>query len=247
MSQPVIKLPIEIDVEDIITEDDEPKDDWFSEKQQRLLTEPLYSSWRPIDPETHEPRKFIAAANVGLFPTRYQPPLVPDMFLSLDVEIHPDWYDKNHRTYFFWEFGKAPEAVVEVVSNRKGNEAGSKLRDYARIKVDYYVIYDPTRQLSDEPLQVYERREGQYVGRPDATLPGVNLSLVLWDGVYEGVQDTWLRWADADGTIIPTGAEGQAREAERAARESERAEREANRAERLAAKLRELGIDPDAV
>lgn len=233
MSQPVIKLPIEVDVEDIITEDDEPKDDLFSEKQQRLLTEPLYSWWRPLDPETNEPRKFIAAANVGLFPTRYPPPLVPDMFLSLDVEIHPDWYDKNHRTYFFWEFGKAPEVVVEVVSNRKGNEAGSKLRDYARIKVDYYVIYDPTQQLSDEPLQVYERREGQYVRRPDAALPGVNLSLILWDGVYEGVQDTWIRWTDAEGNIIPTGAEGKAREAERAVR--------------LAAKLRELGIDPDAV
>jgi Uma2 family endonuclease len=204
------------------------------------LTEPLYSSWRPVDPETNEPRKFIAAANVGLFPTRYQPPLVPDMFLSLDVEIHPDWYDKNHRTYFFWEFGKAPEVVVEVVSNRKGNEAGSKLRDYARIKGDYYVIYDPTRQLSDEPLQVYELREGRYVRRADTRVPGVGLSLILWDGIYEGVQDTWLRWGDGEGHIIPTGAE-------RASREAERASLAAERSERLAAKLRELGINPDEV
>lgn len=44
----------------IVTEDDTPKDNIFSEKQQRLLTEPLYSSWDPG-------RLFLATANVGLF------------------------------------------------------------------------------------------------------------------------------------------------------------------------------------
>jgi Uma2 family endonuclease len=256
MAQPLVDdLPLEVDVDEIITEDDTPVDNLFSEKQQRLLAEPLYSSWTPPPVEGEAgPRKFIAAANVGLFPSRYQPPLVPDMFLSLDVEIHPDWYDKNHRTYFFWEFGKAPEVVVEVVSNRKGNEAGSKLRDYARLGIAYYAIYDPTRQLSDEVLRVYELHVGQYSPRADTQLPGVGLSLTLWDGVYEGVRDTWLRWGDEQGNLIPTGAEAKSveaaraeREAARAAQEAARAEQEAARAERLAAKLRELGVDPDEV
>ena len=32
-------------IDDLVTEDDTPVDNLPSEKQQRLLTEPLYSSW----------------------------------------------------------------------------------------------------------------------------------------------------------------------------------------------------------
>ena len=228
--------PIEVDVSDLVTEDDTPVDNLFSEKQQRLLTESLYNSWTPT--EADPPRKFLAAANVGLFPSRRQAPLVPDVFLSLDVEVAEDWWDKNHRSYFFWEFGKAPEVVVEIVSNRKGGELGSKLQAYARAGVSYYVVYDPTKQLGDDVLSAYELYVGKYQGRSDSNLPGIGLGLRLWEGIYEGKQATWLRWYDAQGQLISTGAE-------RAAREAERAAREAERAGRLAAKLRELGVDPD--
>lgn len=227
-------------VEHLVTEDDTPVDNLFSEKQQRMLTEPLYSSWTPPpDPDNPTPpRSFLAAANVGIFPNLNQPPLVPDMFLSLDVKVPEDWYAKRGRSYFLWEFGKAPEVVVEIVSNRKGNELDSKLRDYARIGVGYYVVYDPTQQLGDEVLHVYELRGRQYEPCANRDLPEAGLSLLLWRGSYEGKETSWLRWGDADGNVIPTGAE-------RAAREAERATREAERAERLAAKLRELGIDPE--
>lgn len=266
MSQPLISTPFEVHVEvnDIVTEDDTPVDNLFSEKQQRLLTEPLYSSWdgpRSDTQATVERRMFLAAANVGLFPSLHQPPLVPDMFLSLDVQVADDWYEKSHRSYFFWEFGKAPEVVIEIVSNRKGHERGSKLHDYARIGVAYYVVYDPTYQLSDEVLEVYELHVGKYERRADGRLPGVELGLRLWEGIYEGKQATWLRWYDEGEDLIPTGAERardeaeRARheaervryEAERAQHEAERAQREMERAERFAAKLRELGIDPNQV
>src|SRR5229473_7405843 len=125
MSEPLVSASV--DVNNLITEDDTPVDNLFSEKQQRLLTEPLYSSWAGPAGPTDARRKFLAAANVGLFPSVHQPPLVPDVFLSLDVEVAEDWYDKSHRSYFFWEFGKAPEAVIEIVSNQKGHELGSKL------------------------------------------------------------------------------------------------------------------------
>ena len=42
----IIEIP-EIDYESLITEDNEPVDNVFSEKQQRLLVEPLYTSWKP--------------------------------------------------------------------------------------------------------------------------------------------------------------------------------------------------------
>ena len=243
------------DISDLITEDDTPVDNLFSEKQQRLLTEPLYSSWtggHRQPGQTAEKRRFVAAANVGLFPSVRQPPLVPDMFLSLDVQIGENWYDKRNRSYFFWEFGKPPELVIEIVSTREGNELGSKLSDYAEMGVAYYVVYDPFGELSEEPLLVHELHAGKYRRRRSGVFPELGLSLNLWEGSYEDYRAVWLRWCDDNGVLIPTGAERAAHEQERAeseahfaSRERERAERERERAERLALKLRALGVDPD--
>ncbi len=44
-------------IESLVTEDDEPVDNLFSAKQQRLLVESLYSSWNPTDLETDEEKK----------------------------------------------------------------------------------------------------------------------------------------------------------------------------------------------
>jgi Uma2 family endonuclease len=211
MSQALAEPPFNLReaIENIITEDDEPVDNLFSAKQQRLLTRSLYSSWTPPSEEKPQPRrKFLADANVGLFFAVRQPPLVPDFFLSLDVEPHQDWYDKEHRTYFVWEFGKVPELVVEIVSNRKGGELTTKLKDYARMGVNYYAVYDPQKQLSKTALRVYELGLGKrYRLRDDYRLPDLGLSLTLWRGVFEGKEETWLRWCDATARLIPTGEE----------------------------------------
>lgn len=63
------------DVSQLVTEDDNPVDNFASEKQQRLLTSVLYSS----KPE----QIFIAAANRGIYHTLGQPAIVADLFLSL--------------------------------------------------------------------------------------------------------------------------------------------------------------------
>jgi Uma2 family endonuclease len=187
ISEPFLALlPEELpNVDDIVTEDDTPVDNIFSEKQQRLLTEPLYASW--VGPG--EGRPFVVFANVGLFFSIYEPPLVPDVFLSLDVKLPEDLWEKRHRTYFFWEFGKPPEVVIEVVSNRKGDEATRKLRDYARIGIAYYVIFDPLGQLGKEVLRVYGLNYGKrYVPITPQELPGIGLRLTLWRGVYEDLE-----------------------------------------------------------
>lgn len=234
-------------VENLVTEDDEPMDNLFSAKQQRLLVEPLYSSWTPPPDEDapDAPRIFLADANVGIFFSPRQPPLVPDMFLSLGVKPHEDWYDKEHRSYFFWQFGKTPEVVVEIVSNREGNELGTKLRNYARFGIGYYIVFDPSHQLSDETLYIFELHGKRYKTSESRDLPGVSLSVTLWTGEFEMQNSEWLRWCDAKGNLIPTGAERANREAKRASREAKRANREAERAKRLAARLRELGVDPE--
>lgn len=63
------------DISSLVIEDDTPVDNFQSEKQQRLLTEPLYSSRVLSVP-------FIAAANVGLFYAIKQDP----------NDVHPRFY-----------------------------------------------------------------------------------------------------------------------------------------------------------
>jgi Uma2 family endonuclease len=230
------------DVSLLVTEDDEPLDNLPSEKQQRLLTETLYSSWNGPS----NAQGFLVAANVGLFATGKQPPIVPDVFLSLDVQIAENWWEKKHRSYFFWEFGKPPEVVIEIVSNREGNETGRKILEYARMRVMYYIIFAPSRQLGGEVLQMYELQGRQYIPMNQQWLTEVELGLCLWEGVYEGKRDVWLRWCDATGNIIPTGAERAEQEHLRAEQEREAKETALQRAERLEAQLRALGVEPEA-
>ncbi len=123
----VLPMVLQPAVDHLVTEDDTAVDNFFSEKQMRLLTEPLYSSWTGAAQQ----RPFVVAANVGLFFTVRHPPLVPDVLLSLDVELPADVHPKHHRSYFLWEYGKPPDIVIEVVSNRVGGEDTEKLAAYA--------------------------------------------------------------------------------------------------------------------
>ena len=217
------------DISHIVIEDDTALDNFRSEKQQRLLTEALYSSWRGWDGSS----RFIVAANVGVFYALYQPPLVPDLFLSLDVTMPDDWREKKHRTYFTWEFGKAPDVVIEIVSNKQGNELGTKLRDYARMRVGYYIVFDPLQQLGETLLRVFELRATSYEEMSQTWLEKVGLGVMLWEGEFEGKQDVWLRWCDPYDRVILTG--------------KERAERAEARAARLAEQLRALGVDEEEI
>ena len=214
-------------IEHMVTEDDTPVDNWFSEKQRRLLTHPLYASWQGPG----EGRPFIAASAVGVFRSPLEPPLVPDVFLSLDVQLPQDWWSKPNRVYAIWEYKKPPDIVIEVVSNRVGGEAGGKLDRYASFGVPCYVIFDPHDHLKSGMLSAFERNAaGLYAPCSLAPLPVAGLSLKLWRGVFEGREDTWLRWHDDSGELILTGAE--------------RAERAEERIERLTAQLRAHGIVP---
>jgi Uma2 family endonuclease len=225
----------EPDVSGLVTEDDAPVDNILSEKQERLLTEPLYSSWAGPPPlnegDDGQRRRFAALANVGLFPSPGEPPLVPDMMLSLDVAIAEDLTEKKNRSYFVWQFGKPPEVVVEIVSNTEGGELGERFRRYRRMRVSYYIVYDPLRMLGEPSLRSFELRGDLYVPIDRPWLESIGLGLLEWEGVFEGLRGTWLRWCTRDGRVVPTGAE--------------RAEVAEARAERLAARLREMGIDPN--
>jgi Uma2 family endonuclease len=210
------------DANQLITEDDTPVDNLGSEKQQRLLAGSLYSAQKE--------RIFLAAANVGIYYAEGQPAIVPDVFVSFDVQIPANWWEKQNRVYLVWKFGKPPEIAIEIVSNQVGGELGKKLEIYQQMRVSYYIVYDPSRQLGEQVLYIYELRGMRYVEIADTWLEQVGLGLTLWDGVFEGRQETWLRWCDREGNILPTGDELAFQAEERASQAEERASQAEERA-----------------
>ena len=207
----------------------------------------------------------MTATDVGIFVANRNPAICPDMLLSLDVAWNADRGTAAGRSYLLWDMGKPPELVVEIVSHTTNKEDTTKLTKYARMGVAVYLVYDPSGYLGEPPLRCYRRADDKLLRSDDLRFPFLNLGAVIWTGDYLDFHADWLRWTDAAGHLIPTGAELAAERARqlvaareetrdefiRAEGERQRADRldrereaERQRAERLAEKLRQLGIDP---
>lgn len=162
---------------------------------------------------------------------------------QMDVRQAPDVYvafgapRMPRGSYKVWEEnGLFPQVVFEVWSPANRPQAmAEKHAFYERYGAEeYYIVYP------DFPMHVQaHRREGDKLVRlPDATeyvspRLGVRFEVVAGELTVYG----------PDGRAFLSPAETVA---ERTAAER-RAEKERDRAARLAAKLRELGVDPDAV
>jgi hypothetical protein len=253
---------------DLVIEDDEPADSILSKKLQRLLTSALYASFQPKAEDTGELIPFLATANIGLFSALKLPPLMPDVTLSLEVAPPASFERKEDRTYLVWEMGKPPDVVIEIVSNRKGEELGRKLKDYARAGVSYYAVYDRTagvasplrqpRELQGSPLALFQRRGGEFVPFASTWLEDKGLRPANAKGLRPA-NAKGLRPANATGlglTLWQGSFEGVNTEwlrwcdregevlptgEEKAALEHQRAERERQRAEALLELLRSHG------
>ena len=114
--EPMTVLPPELipSVERLVTEDGKPVDNIYAEKQQRLLTAPLYASW--AGPGDNRP--FVAMSNVGMFFAVDQPPLVPDCLLSLDVRFG-DLRQKNIVPTFSGYLARPPMSFWKWSATRK--------------------------------------------------------------------------------------------------------------------------------
>jgi hypothetical protein len=250
-SETPTEIPPKPNVNNLITDDDTPVDNLGSAKQQRFLTNILY--------DAQKERIFLADTNVGIYHHIKEPPIVPDFFLSLDVQTPTDFWAKNHRCYMVWEFGKVPEVAIEIVSNKKGGELDEKLKIYQRMRVLYYIVYDPHQHLGEKMLRIFKLTGLNYEETEENWLKELDLGLTLWEGKFEGASYTWLRWCDRDGNLLLTGDElaqktllekqeqtERAKHAEnQAIGANQRAEKAENELERLREKLRQQGINLD--
>ena len=154
----------------------------------------------------------------------------PDFFVVLGVERRP------RKSWVVWEEGgRTPNVIVEILSDSTADvDRGIKKQIYQDIlKVNDYFWFDP------ETLEFvgFHLVEGQYQSlepNPQGWLWSQQLQLFL------GVDQEKLRFFDPEGQLVPTLEE---------VAESERQQKELaqQRAERLAAKLRELGVDPENI
>jgi len=216
----------------LVTEDDKPVDNLYSEKARRQLPGSLHSGWGGPPPGPDGARRsFVAMSDVGVFFTPTEQPLSPDVLVSLDVTLPADIHVQKGKSYFCWRYGKVPDLVMEIVSNRKGSELGTKLETYARWGVPWYVVHDPGRRLGDTELYVFRLRGKKYVRVKRPFIEPMGLGLTMWRGTFEDREDTWLRWVDVNGVLVPTGDELARAALARAGGAEARAEEERVRAE----------------
>jgi Uma2 family endonuclease len=180
-------------------------------------------------------------------------------------------------SYVIWQEVVSPFVVVELLSPgtekedlgqtlRTVDEPPTKWQVYEQIlRVPYYIVFDRyTDRLRAFVLQADHYTE---ITNEESRIwmSTLELGLTLWQGTYQGIERFWLRWYDAEGNLVLTPREQERQRAEqeheraeqeheraeqeheRAEQEHERAEQERQRADRLAARLRELGINPDEV
>ncbi|WP_088889113.1 Uma2 family endonuclease [Leptolyngbya ohadii] len=180
----------------------------------------------------------------------------PDWFLVLGVSRLYDGKDLRS-SYVLWQEGVDPFVVVELLSpGTEREDLGDRAEVIAEaqsieavgtilengeakpprkwevyeqvLRVPYYIVFSRyTNQVRFFQL-VGGRYQEQAIDlqRPRVWIPELELGIGLWNGTFEGVERQWLRWYDDQGNWIPTDTE---------------------RADRLAARLRELGEDPDAL
>lgn len=159
-------------------------------------------------------------SSLNFYPQSGERPLGPDAMVMPAGVIAPTAksYDQAALN------GPTPIAVIEVPSDSDSVTAfRAKLRRYQRLGIIAYVLYAAPSEPSAERFGLDDLVPQPWLDRPAPELGGI--SFVVDDGA--------LAVRLADGRVFHSSAQWAATSDARA--------------ERLAAKLRELGVDPDTV
>jgi Uma2 family endonuclease len=193
-------------------------------------------------------RVYLAAELPVYYPG--EPMFAPDLIAVLDVEPHQrDHWTVSHE-------GRGLDLVLEIhVRGSAAKDFEENVVRYARLGIPEYFAYAPRRarlqgwRLAAPEARKYEPiipQEGRFrsaVLDLDLALEGAGLRFLHGSAVLLDSQELIIRL----GALVDTLTHRAEDEARRAEGEARRAADEARRADRLAARLRELGIDPDDI
>lgn len=239
------ELTIEEWLEILPMEKDLPSEVWPMESsihalQLRLLVNILEYFWR-------DRKDFFIGDNLTIY-FSYEQTKKHD-FRGPDFFVVTNTNNRQRKSWVVWEEGRLPELVIELLlDSTAANDRGLKKDLYAsRFRTPEYFWFAPeTGEFAGFRLRGTQYEEVQ----PDER--GWRWSEVL--GLYLGTHEGFLRYFTPSGEMLPTPNEAAHSEAQRADQETQRANQQAQRADaaeqraaQLAAKLRELGIDPNSI
>lgn len=244
----------------------------FLEHPQSIL---LTDAIEPVLQQLHPDGHYAIGQDCGIYWWHTEPPergvKAPDWFYVPGVP--PMLEGQYRRSYVMWQEIVSPLLLLEFVSGDGHEERDQtprigKFWVYEQaVRAGYYGIYE----VDPGQLMLFQLVAGRFRSMPPNErghfpIEAMGVELGIWQGWYLNQELPWLRFFDAAGNLLPTGherAEAERRRAEdarqRAEAERRRAEeehlraeeaeqlrvQEHARAERLAARLRELGIDPE--
>ncbi len=177
--------------------------------------------------------------------------VAPDVMVILGVNPGPR---DNFKT---WEEGQVPVVIFEMTSeSTRSQDQGFKKDLYESLGVREYWQFDPKGEWISEQLRGYRLQNEVYAPITDGCCGPLNLRLQI-EGMVIGFyrQDTGEKLLAPDELVQALRqAEDRAEQAESRAQQAEsraeqaqlQAQQAESRAERLAARLRALGLDPDA-
>jgi Uma2 family endonuclease len=203
----------------------------------------LYSDEPPLETDLHrdqidllirllrwhwqQRQDFYVSGNTTVYYSPYQRKSEdfrgPDFFVVLGTER------KSRKSWVVWEEeGKYPNVIVELLSDSTAKtDRGLKKQIYQDIfRTPDYFWFDPD-SLEFKGFHLLDGTYHDLQPNEQGQLWSKQLNLHL------GICDRQLRFFTPEGHLIPTPEES--------------AETERQRSEKLAAKLRELGVDPDEV
>jgi Uma2 family endonuclease len=232
----------------------------FQEHPQSLL---LTSSITPILDAIHPDGRYAIGQDCGIYWRLTDPPErgaeAPDWFYVPDVP--PLLNGERRRSYVMWKEIIAPLIAIEFVSGDGSEERdatspfaedGAKVGKFwvyeRAIRIPFYAIYEVEKAAVEMYELVgnrYQRSQPNLEGR--YPVPELGVELGIWEGEYFNQTLPWLRWWDREGNLLLAGDERAEQEKQRAEQEKQRADRATRRVEQLAAKLLELGIDPNQI
>lgn len=259
---PHTNLPTHLDLPE---KDGQHKRSFLEVPQAIVLTDSIL----PVLHTLHPDDQFAIAQDSGIYWRVTDPPLrgcvAPDWFYVPGVP--PMLEGQYRRSYVLWQELIPPLIVIEFASGDGTEERDTTPEEgkfwiyERRIRPGYYVIW----LGEEERLEVYRLQGCSFQPMPanergHFPIPEIGVELGLHPGIYAGQRAAWTRWFDDIGNLLPTGwerceilrqrLEESQRQTEEARRQSKAHRREKTsqqRAERLAARMRELGINPDEV
>lgn len=225
---------------DLIFDDGEPLESNRHRIGMNTLIRSLQQAWSERDDYFTGGNMFVYYSSAQVKNREFRG---PDFFVVLDIDgSYP------RQGWVVWdENGRYPDVIVELLSeSTQAVDKGAKKQLYERVfHTRDYFIFDPFDINSLQGWHLDSSQKYQPL-EPDNRgwlwCESLGFYLGTWQGCIDRETAVWLRFYDRTGNLVLLPDETATYKAEQ---ERQRADNEHQRAERLAAKLRELGENPD--